>query len=732
MMAEVSAKEVDLPDHLTEEISRLKPRFRSELTVTFDDTNEDLTVVVEDPASGSFFRLGYAEYAFASMLHGSHTIAEVVSQSTSALDHHALDETQAASLAKWLIDNNLATTVASSSTSRIQKLQQRKRKRSFLNRLNPISTQIILGNPASLIDRVAGGLSWLFSSFGVVVWSVALVFGATQLVGESHRIQSSLLPIMASSNLWAICVTWVFLRLAHECGHAVAARRWGANVHEAGITFILFFPLPFVNLTSSWKLPSKWQRIAVAAAGMYVEVFLAAIAAVVWSNSSDVLVRQYAMNVVIAAGLTTIVFNLNPLMKFDGYYILSDVLNLPNLATHAQQWQQQAIDRLLLGTKVAATTPSLGHRLIVAVYSVAASIWRIGICVSLSAGASVLFAGAGLAIAGIAVCFWVSFPAIAIAKRTVRHCCDYRLGWIRPTVVICTASLLVGFVWNLQWQPGFTSPVVVGHDPMLTVRTKADGFVDSILVETGTVVSIGTPILTLTNPDLVLKLQEVGLAAEQSRLRQRSFASTGMIAAAQSEEQTSASLIKQSDELKQQLQSLVVVAESDGVVLGADLKELEGQYLSAGSEICQIAGSAVLYGYMSQRTADAFEQFVDQHSVGLVARFPGLRNPILCNTASVNPTATQNIEHPAVTSLCDNQIPVQQIGPSSDNGWQLVEPHVQVKLNFQTDSMALQSGRTGVLHFDGAKETIGNLIVKKLHLELTNLQQWRRRLIGGR
>ena len=115
----IADKVTALPDHLTEEISRLQPRLRDELTVTFDDTRSEISVVVEDPVNGGFFRLGYSEYAFASMLNGQRSIADVVAVSADTLLTGAFSETQAAALTKWLIDNNLASTSASTDAGRV-------------------------------------------------------------------------------------------------------------------------------------------------------------------------------------------------------------------------------------------------------------------------------------------------------------------------------------------------------------------------------------------------------------------------------------------------------------------------------------------------------------------------------------------------------------------------------------------------------------------------------------
>ena len=723
----IADKVTALPDHLTEEISRLQPRLRDELTVTFDDTRSEISVVVEDPVNGGFFRLGYSEYAFASMLNGQRSIADVVAVSADTLLTGAFSETQAAALTKWLIDNNLASTSASTDAGRVIDRQRTRKINSTLGRLNPISTQIVLGNPTKLVRLAEMLCGWLFTWSGVLVWFISCVIGVTQVIGHSERIQQSLQPVLASSNLLMMFATWLVLRLAHEGGHAVAARRWGAEVHEAGVAFILFVPLPFVNLTSSWKLNSKWQRIAVAAAGMYVELFLAAIAGCIWSTTVDPLVRQYAMNVVISAGLTTLLFNLNPLMKFDGYYMLSDFLDLPNLSMYAQQWQQQNVDRLLTGKKSEPQTLPPCKRLLVSTYALAAAVWKIIICVSLATAASVLFAGAGLALSCIAIGLWCVMPMVATGRRIRKHCQRYRLGWIRPTLTISSIALGLCATWHTPWKPQYVSPVIMAHDELKTVRAKANGFIEQIHTTQHATVRQGQLLVTLVNPELNLKLAEVEATLTRSQLRQRAFSSQGAIAAAQSELETERTLEKQICEIRDQLDSLLIVAPCNGIVLKSRFLDLQGQYVTAGADICQIGGEQTIFAFVSQTEAKKFD-LEGEFQPQLLAQFPGAGQGIECGVTAIAPTATRQIEHAAITSLCSGPIAVQQRSSNQDD-WRFLEPQVKLTLHVHAGGLQLQSGRTGVLRYSGERRKVGDLLINRIQNELSKLQRWRRQLI---
>ena len=129
--------------------------------------------------------------------------------------------------------------------------------------------------------------------------------------------------------LWMVA-TWILLKAVHEFGHASCCHRFGGNVREFGLAFICFFPVAYVDVTSSWKVGNKWKKIATASAGIYVELFVAALAAIGWFCIDDPMIKSGLYNVMVVASITTVVFNINPLMKFDGYYMLADFVEIPN------------------------------------------------------------------------------------------------------------------------------------------------------------------------------------------------------------------------------------------------------------------------------------------------------------------------------------------------------------------------------------------------------------------
>jgi len=181
----------------------------------------------------------------------------------------------------------------------------------------------------------------------------------------------------ASSNwLWLAVVLGV-TKVIHELGHGLVCKKYGGQCHEMGAMLLVFTPCLYMNVSDSWMLKSKWQRAFIAAAGMYVELILAAIAVFVWWFSHPGMVNQVALNVIFVCSISTLVFNANPLLRYDGYYILSDLLEIPNLRAKATKVLQNYFGSLCLGLEQ-IDDPFLPqrHQWRFALYSVAAAAYR--------------------------------------------------------------------------------------------------------------------------------------------------------------------------------------------------------------------------------------------------------------------------------------------------------------------------------------------------------------------
>jgi putative peptide zinc metalloprotease protein len=182
-----------------------------------------------------------------------------------------------------------------------------------------------------------------------------------------------------------IAVLYPFVKALHELGHGYAVKKWGGEVREMGIMLLVLMPMPYVDASSSLAFRSKWQRAFVSGAGIMVELGLAALALIVWVNVEDGITRAIMFNVMLIGGISTLIFNGNPLLRFDGYYVLCDIIEIPNLATRANRYFISLIQRWLLDIEVREREAvSVAERAWFIAYAMAAFVYRLFIMVTIA------------------------------------------------------------------------------------------------------------------------------------------------------------------------------------------------------------------------------------------------------------------------------------------------------------------------------------------------------------
>ncbi len=719
-------------DHSSFEVGAVLLTLRRELSFRQQSFGDSTCYVIEDASRSKFFRIGLAEYTFLSMLDGRTTIAVAVAESASRLGDTALTENQAAALGSWLIENSLASTQQSQSQTRMLESQGKLAATRRRQWLNPIMLKIPLGNPRRMIEQVHPFASWCFSSFGFAIWLMVVIVGAYQVAAHWTTLTTSSTNVLSPDNWLYLGITWSLLKLIHEGAHALVCRRYNGETREAGILFLLFIPLPYVDVTSSWRFGSKYQRVFVAAAGMYAEVFIAALAAIAFAYTDSALIQHHSFNVMLTAGLTTLLFNVNPLMKFDGYFILSDLLEIPNLATHGQQDLMYLLRRWLLGVEGSRPEWPEGKSTVIRLYGMAALAWRILICVSLCTAAAVLYHGAGIVLAVAAIAMWVLLPAYKFARYMVVGDPVNPPKRIQFLAIASAFSMFAFVVGNyVPYVQRVQLATVVDYDQVVSVRASVPGFVREIRVHCGQEVLPGDVLLTLENTDITARQTEAKLAVQQSKLDAVRFHLQGQIASYQVEKENQASLSKRLAELSEQCESLVVVASERGTILSRTIADLQGRWINAGEELVLLGDdqnrqlSAVVPQCDIAAVRAAIGKNVDVHIWGTGASLGGER--LLGRIDSVAPRGSIDVQYPALSAMAGGPLAIKARknrdadGPSGGkSAWQLLEPHFVAEVSIPNASLhhvgasKLGVGQRGVTELTTSRRTIGREFLHRI------------------
>jgi putative peptide zinc metalloprotease protein len=387
--------------------------------------------------------------------------------------------------------------------------------------------------------------------------------------------------IFATESLLLTALIFPVLKLCHELGHGYATKTAGGEVHELGLMLLVFAPVPYVDASSAIVFRSKWRRALVGAAGMLTELFLAGLATFVWVAVEPGLVRSIAFEVMLIAGISTVMFNANPLLRFDGYYILCDLTEMPNLGTRSARYWGWLVQRHLFGSADHPPAVVPGERGWLLAYSPLAFAYRMFMLfgIALFVASSFFVVGVLIAIWGIAV--GIGLPIVKVLKYVLT---SPGIAQHRACAALITfggiAALVLGLV--LIPMPLHTiSEGVVWLPEESYVRAADTGFVKTIATAPGTRVAAGDLLIEAEEPELTAGIRVLG--SQLAGLRQR-------LTSEQFTDRVQADITRQEIALREanlahameRAEALRLRSASDGVFLVPTAQDLPGRYVKRG------------------------------------------------------------------------------------------------------------------------------------------------------
>ncbi|MFT7643880.1 MAG: putative peptide zinc metalloprotease protein, partial [Pirellulaceae bacterium] len=371
------------------------------------------------------------------------------------------------------------------------------------------------------------------------------------------------------------------------------------------------------------------------------------------------------------ASFSTVMFNANPLMRFDGYYVLSDLIGVPNLYTVAQQYWNYAIRRYLLGMKSSLPVMTPGRETIIRVYSVASWFWRVTICISLVVGASVLFHGAGALLAMGAVVAWVGPWIIGTVAQLSNRAAP--ISWLRfGSLMVAMCGAVVAAFW-CDWPCAHRATGIVQYAEVAQVRAPVAGFVDKLFVKDGEVVKRGAPIARLRNEQLNAELADLILAQTQSNVRLRVYERTKELGKAAEEEEVLQSLQHRIETSRQQVDELTIRAVEGGRVMRKNLEAVLGVYAREGDLIAAIVHDDSKELVLTVAQDDV--EHLSGETNGTVHFLPNGRGMVDCLLTQVDPRASTQPIHNALCSSNGGSLAVRSTLDGEGTKIELLNPH---------------------------------------------------------
>lgn len=624
----------------------------------------------------SYYRIGYREYAFVSLLDGQTTFADALALTARQAGPSALGTDEATQLYLWLLENQLGT-IDSDAVVPSAKLNLAKRSPPLWN---PFWLRFRLGNPDRFLAMIVPYGGWLFSAWATWLAALLVLVALGGLIVQRERLVSSAETIFYASNYLWLGLTWLLLKVVHELAHGVACRRRGCTVPAWGLVLVLLAPMAYIDVTSSWQSRSKWHRIQIACAGIQVELIIAALASIGWMVTESRLVASLLLNVAFMASVSTLVFNANPLMRFDGYYVLSDLLEVPNLHDKARRAVGGQLWRLFFGHD--QQRPSR-QTWFITTYGWLAAAWRIFVCVSLVLVASALFHGAGKLLAVVGIAAWWAPVIRPLAQALRQEWRDFPARFLRASLVTTAVIAIGSTALYLPIPTGLSAPAIVGYRDDINVRSLSAGFVDQVHVENGQVVRKGQLLLVLSNAEVSIAFHDVEISMQQARQRNRIAIDENRVAESQVIQRNMAALEVRRLEAQRRHTGLRILAPADGRIVSRSLDHLTGQYVEAGTLLFSIAtdNRKELTVSVSQ---EHFDELIPRLGSRVLIRDSALRytEGTLHRLA---PRASVQLPHPAMAATEGGTLTVVATEHPHDGSTELLEPRFQGTVELSPD-----------------------------------------------
>lgn len=581
-------------------VADLRPRLSSGVRVYRQHFRGQMWYVLENPSNNQFSRISDEAYRFIGMLDGRRTVSEVWRICNEQLADSAPTQGEVIQLLGQLHGVNLLyADLPPDSESLFNRYRKRVGREVRGQLMNLLFIRIPLIDPDNFLERWINIFGRLYSWFGLILWLILMATGLYFVVGNIRELFNQSSDVLAPDNLILLYLSFVLIKIFHEFSHGFACKKFGrlnqsgGQVHTMGVMFLVFFPLPYVDASSAWAFRNRWNRAVVGMSGVMAELSAAAVAAIIWSSTSTGTLHIIAYNVIFVASVSTILFNGNPLLRFDAYYVLSDLLEIPNLGQRSRNYLYYLVKRYCWGLKRAHNPAyTYGERVWFVFYGIASVSFRIFICIRI-----LLFLNDRLPeelfilvplFAFSAIVAWVFVPVgkflqfLATSAELTRQRAR-AVGLTFGTfclIAVCIGLIRVPDYWRVE---GVVEPV-----SLAIVHAKSDGFVVDFLPSESKVSSGGPPLIKAVNPELEAE-RKSSVAERRSLEVQRRIAEMQEIAAAQILDEQIEALDEKISRLEYELASLNREPPLSGTWVAPDIEYSRGMYLKCGQSIGFVA-----------------------------------------------------------------------------------------------------------------------------------------------
>ncbi len=654
--------------------------------------------LIQDPFNNQFFRIRPEAYAFIGRLRRNRTVEEVWDECTTLYPDSAPGQEEILKLLAQLYDANILFYDITPDSDKLFDRFNRRRKKEIQSKLLSIMfIRIPLWDPDEFLNRINSLGRILFSGPGTIVWLLVVALAGKTVIDNFDQAMAQVEGVLAPNNLFMLYAGLVAVKALHELGHAVICKRFGGEVHTIGVMLMVFSPLPYLDATASWSFREPWKRATVGAAGMIVEVFVASLAVFVWAQTGQGVVHSLAYNIMFIASVSTVLFNANPLLRFDGYYILSDLLDIPNLSGRASMQLRHIAEKYLFGCKDSLSSArTRNEAFMLVVFGILSGIYRVIVFCGIILFIADKFLLAGLLMALICVFSWGVVPLV---RFILYLSSSPRLARTRARAVAVTGFIFFVTVLLLAVIPlpnRFRAPGIIEATSYVKVVSTTAGYVEEILVPSGVFVERGTSLISMVNPEIDFEMEGVKAQLKEA-MAMRQYAMSYEVADVQPIEERIDTLKTSINDIAKQKKDLLIIARKSGIWVAPYAVDMIGTWSPRGAAVGEIVNPAEFKFSAIILQDEASNLFVDKIRKAEVRLLGQADINIATSSYQIIPFQHERLPSAALGWLGGGDVAVSL---SDESGLKTEEPFFQIYADIsKEENVVFLHGRSGKIRF---------------------------------
>lgn len=661
--------------------------------------------VIEDSFNNQFFRVREEAYRFLARLDSSKTVEEIWEESLKDDSSHTPTQDEVISLLTSLHHKNLLYFKNKANTEQLLHRAELKHSKKMKSKVfSFLYFKVPLFDPDRFLDKTRPFTELVFSKAGAIVWFIVIALGIKFSVENFSSLYDQTQGMLSPNKLFLLYISIIILKTLHEFGHSMMVKKFGGKVNEMGVMILVFTPIPYMDATQSWLFRSKYQRALVGAAGMIVELFIAAIAAIIWANTGDGIVNSIAFNMMIIGSVSSIFFNGNPLLRFDSYFILSDLLEIPNLYENSKKQWYYLVEKYIFKLEyVVSPSQSLREAFWLCTYSVLSFFYRLFVAFLIALFVADQWFFLGVLVVLISLYMWILKPWYEFFKYLFTN---NKLQKTRIKAISISASV-IGFIFIIVAVIPFPFSLkangIVMTDNYQNIFLKTDGYLNKIHVKDGEFVNRGDVLLSFENKELDFEIQSVYASIKETNaymVKARTSAKADMNAI-----NNQINLLN--DKLKyleEKKDKLFIKADKSGYFIHQEIKNKENTWFQMGQRIGMLLPDKQAHFQAVIPQEESFNIFANQVYNGSL-KLHGLNEHIISvDNIRVIPYQKQELPSAALGWLGGGDIAVSQ---KDNSGTKTKESFFEVKANIiDKKEFVLQHGRSGILKIQLEPKTL--------------------------